>query len=69
MGLFGAAHGCVGQKGCLPKICHTYPTVLKLGTVIPYQRCSKKCMNHGTHLLNSADISSFQRKSANLAIS
>ena len=26
----------------LPKICHTYPTMMKLGTVIPYQRKIKK---------------------------
>ena len=25
-----------GGKGPLPKICHTYPTMMKLGTVIPY---------------------------------
>ena len=25
-----------GQKGPLPKICHTYPTMVKLGKVIPY---------------------------------
>ena len=37
MGLFEAAHGWKGvQKGPLPKICHTYPTTMKLGTVIPY---------------------------------
>ena len=24
-----------GQKAPVPKICHTYPTVMKLGTVIP----------------------------------
>ena len=39
MGIFGAAHGWVGQERPLPKICHTYPTVMKLGTVIP---CLKK---------------------------
>ena len=36
MGLFRAAHGWVGKKAPLPKICHTYPTMIKLGTVIPY---------------------------------
>ena len=37
MSFFGAAHGWEwGQKGHLPKICHTYPTMIKLGTVIPY---------------------------------
>ena len=33
MSFFGAAHG---QKGALPKICYIYPTMMKLGTVIPY---------------------------------
>ena len=43
MGFFGAAHGWGGQKGLpsvppLPKICHTHPTMMKLGTVIPYPK-------------------------------
>ena len=38
MGFFKAAHGWkVGAKKVpLPKIYHTYPTMMKLGTVIPY---------------------------------
>ena len=39
MGIFGAAHGWGGKQKDLPplpKICHTYPTTMKLGTVIPY---------------------------------
>ena len=38
MGIFGAAHGWGGsEKGpSIPKICQTYPTMMKLGTVIPY---------------------------------
>ena len=39
------------QKATLPKICHTYLTIMKLGTVIPYQ-----IINHVTHLLSSTDI-------------
>ena len=35
----------------LPKICHTYPTIMKLG--------SKKYTNHVTHLLRSADSNIF----------
>ena len=37
MVIFGAAHGWGrrGQKGPLPNICHTYPTMMKFGTVIP----------------------------------
>ena len=38
MGFFGAAHGWEGGLFAppLPKIRHTYPTMIKLGTVIPY---------------------------------
>ena len=43
MDLFGAAHGWEGgQKGPLPEISHTYPTVMKLGTVIPYLKKIQK---------------------------
>ena len=42
MGFFGAAHGWGGQKGLLPKICHLYPTMMKLGTVISYLKKIKK---------------------------
>ena len=38
MGLFWAAHiwGGEGKKAPLPKISHTYPTMMKLATPIPY---------------------------------
>ena len=43
MGFFGAAHEWVGgQKGPLPKICHTHPAMIKLGTVIPYPKKIQK---------------------------
>ena len=44
MGFFGAAHGMggAGKKAPLPKICHTYPAMMKLGTVIPYLRKIQK---------------------------
>ena len=39
MGFFGAAHGWgEAKKPPLLKICHTYPTMMKLGTVIPYTK-------------------------------
>ena len=59
MGNFGAAYGLGGQKDPLPKICHTYPTMMKLDTVIPYLKKVQKYMNQVTHPLNSADISIF----------
>ena len=63
MSLFGAAQGLgEAKKPPLSKICHTYPNLMKLGTVIPYlkkiQRF-KKYINHVTHPLSSADISTF----------
>ena len=47
MGFFGAAHGWRGGRGGrkrtpLPKICHTYPTMMKLGSVIPYLKKIQK---------------------------
>ena len=31
-----------GKKAPLPKICHIYPTMMKLGTVIPYLKKIQK---------------------------
>ena len=61
MGFFGAAHGTEGggQKAPLPKICHTFPTMMKLGTITPYLKKIQKYKNHVTHTLTSADISIF----------
>ena len=44
MGLFGAAHDGRGggKKAPLSKICHTYPTLMKLDTVIPYLKKTQK---------------------------
>ena len=45
MGFFGAAHGWGGGGAFCPpllKIRHTYSTVMKLGTVIPYLRKIQK---------------------------
>ena len=45
MGLFGAAHAWGGgqdKKIPLLKICHTYPTMMTLDTVIPYIKCIPK---------------------------
>ena len=48
MGLFKATHGWrEGKKAFLPKISNTYPTVIKLGTVVHYlekiQKTYKPC--------------------------
>ena len=48
MDLFGAAHGWGGGGWVrkaplpLPKICHTYPTMMKLGTLISYLKKIQK---------------------------
>ena len=51
MDFFGAAHGRWGSKKTpLPKICHTYPTMMTLCTVIFY---------HGDIILNRSNNSVF----------
>ena len=44
MGFFGAAHGWGGGGflASLSKISHTYPTIMKLGTVVPYLKKTQK---------------------------
>ena len=80
MSLFGAV--LTDEGGARkPKICHTYPTMMKVGTVIPYLKKiqeSKKHINinyidhlyrnhinHWTHPLSSANKSVFSRKVSN----
>ena len=72
MVIFAAAQGR-GECKKVPhtKICHTYPRMMKRGTVIPYLNLKEiqKYMKHMTHPMCSADISTFHGKSANLATS
>ena len=45
IGFFGAVHrggGGPPKKAPLPKICQTYPTMMKFGTVTPYPKKIKK---------------------------
>ena len=43
MSLFGDAHGWGGgKKAPVPKIRQTYPTMIELGTVIPYLKKTQK---------------------------
>ena len=43
MGFFGDAHGYGGsEKAPLPKICHTYSTMMKRGTVVAYLKKIQK---------------------------
>ena len=63
MSFLGTAHGRGGRgakRSPFPKICHTYPTMMKHVTVIPYLWKIKKYMNHVTHPLSSADIGNQQ---------
>ena len=52
MGLFWVAHGWgEGKKALLPKVCHTYPTMMKLDTVKPYlQKIQSIYKLRDTHL-------------------
>ena len=56
MGLFGAVHRKVGGAKRLPfpKICHTYPTMMKLDAQL--------YMNHVTQPVSFADINFFLRE-------
>ena len=57
--------GCsrMGEGGkkhpSLPKICHTYPTMMKLSTVIPYLKKIQKIYKSHETSLSSANISIF----------
>ena len=59
MGISGAAHWWGPKNAHLLKICHRYPTMMKLGTAIPYLKKIQKYIIHMTHSLSSADISIF----------
>ena len=65
MGFFGTAHEWGVKKAPHPKICHTYPTLMKLGTVVPCLKKIQKYINHVAHLLSSADTSIFSPKISN----
>ena len=69
MGFFGAAHGWgrLPFWPSLPKIFHTYPTMMKLGKVIPYLSKTQKIYKSRD---TSAGISIFfWQKSADFASS
>ena len=48
-----------GKKSSLPKISHTYPTTMKLGTFVPYVKKIQKIYEPRDNHLSSADISIF----------
>ena len=64
-GSFRAAHGWVGEKGLLSKICPTYPTMMKPSTVIPHLKKIQKYINHVTHFLSITDIIIFSPEISN----
>ena len=47
------------QKGPLPKICHTYPIIMKLDTVIPDLKAIQKIYESRDTPPSSADINIF----------
>ena len=70
MGIFKTAHGWrgggggggpPGKKSPLPEICHTYPTMMKLSTVIPYLKKIQKIYESQAQPLSSADTSIFSQ--------
>ena len=70
------AYYILGKEAPLPKICHTYPTMMKLRTVISYQKKIQYIyiyiyiyIYHMTYLVSSADISFFHQESAIFVIS
>ena len=58
----------VAKKAPLPKICHTYPTMMKLGTVIPYLKKIQKIYESCDTPLDFC-WHQHHRQSANFAIS
>ena len=62
---FGAAYGWE-EKGPLPKICRTYPTMGKLGIIIPYLKKFQKIYKLRDIPLGSAGISIFSTEINNL---
>ena len=68
MGLFrGCSQMAVGgtKRLSLPKICHTIPTMMKLGTVIPNLKKFQKYINHVIHSV-PLTLGFLHRKSTNL---
>ena len=60
----GHFRGCSGiggraKRSPLPKICNTYPTMMKLGTVIPYLKKIQKTYESRDTTLSSADMTIF----------
>ena len=57
------------QKRLLPKICHIYPTMMKLGTVILNLKKIQKIYESCDTPLEFLTLAVFHRKSANFDIS
>ena len=77
MGLFGDAHrwgegggGEAKKPHPLPKVCHSYPTMVNLGKLIPYVKKIKKYIYKSRDiLLEFSWYQQFFRVSTNFAIS
>ena len=66
VGLFRDAHGWGAKRPPpLPKICYIHPTMMKLGTVVPYLKKIKKYINHVTHSMSPANICIFSLEICN----
>ena len=54
-----------GKKGSLPKICYSYPIMMKLGSYT-LSKEGPKYMNHVAYPLSSADISIFSLETSKI---
>ena len=48
---WGGDGGVGGKTACVPKFFHTYPNMMKLGTVVSYPKKIQKDMHDVTHPL------------------
>ena len=68
----GGGEGGGGKKALLPKICYSYPAMMKLNTVIPYLKMiqRKKKMNESLKivLINMITILMISAKMATLSL-
>ena len=65
MDIFGAAHGLRGGGGAkrppLLNVCHTYPTMMTLHTVIPYLNKIQKIYESNDTPIEFADVTGNQQ--------
>ena len=63
--LFRGSHEWGAKMPPFPKTCHTYPRMIKVGTVISHLRKIQKYIDHVKHPFSFADISNFSLENQN----